>query len=91
MQLTGSKRWWIAPNPPAPQPTVAWAVGDRSVDPDFRQYAHDPLPVRRLPGAQEHRLTPGCDALDHPAGWWHETSSDEESVSPGRARSTTST
>lgn len=80
VQLTGSKRWWTAPNPLAAQPTVAWAVRDRSVAPEFRQYAHDPLPVERLPGAQEHLLTPGS-MLYIPRGWWHETSSEEESVS----------
>ena len=80
VQLAGSKRWWIAPNPLAPQPTIAWAVRDRAVDPELWQYAHDPLPVERLPGAEEHLLTPGS-VLYIPRGWWHETHSDEESVS----------
>lgn len=80
VQLTGSKRWWIAPNPTAPQPTVAYAVKDRTVDPELWQYAHDPMPVGRLPGAEEYLLTPGS-MLYIPRGWWHETSSDEESVS----------
>lgn len=79
VQLRGSKRWWIAP-PPTPSPTVAWAVQDRSADPELWRYAHDPLPDRRSPEAEEYLLTPGS-VLYVPRGWWHETSSDEESVS----------
>jgi 50S ribosomal protein L16 3-hydroxylase len=79
VQLRGSKRWWIAP-PVTPDPTVAWAVRDRSVDPELWRYAHEPLPDRRRPDTEEHLLTPGS-VLYVPRGWWHETRSAEESVS----------
>ena len=48
--------------------------------PDLRLYAHDGLPTRMPAEAEEYVLTPGS-VLYVPRGFWHETESDEASIS----------
>ena len=48
--------------------------------PDLRLYAHDRLPTRMPADADEYVLTPGS-VLYVPRSFWHETESDEESIS----------
>jgi 50S ribosomal protein L16 3-hydroxylase len=80
LQIKGTKRWRIAPNEHAPLPTVSWATLDRAPAPDLRFFAQGPLPTTMPAGAEEFTLTPGA-VLYVPQGYWHETASDEESVS----------
>ncbi|HEU4405111.1 MAG TPA: cupin domain-containing protein [Polyangiaceae bacterium] len=81
VQITGRKRWRIAPNRHAPDPTLAWATLDRAMRPELRLYAEGPLPDRMPEGeAEDYLLEPGA-VLYVPRGYWHETESDEPSIS----------
>ena len=80
MQVTGRTRWRLAPNLHVPHPTVSYATLDPQLMPDLRLYAHDRLPTRMPADADEYVLTPGS-VLYVPRSFWHETESDEESIS----------
>lgn len=81
LQLKGHKRWRIAPNALAPQPTASWTTLDGSEgDVELWFYMHGDLPTAMPEGAEEHLLEPGS-MLYVPRGYWHETESGEESVS----------
>ncbi|WP_394820505.1 JmjC domain-containing protein [Pendulispora albinea] len=79
IQLKGRKTWKIAPNTFAPMPLEAWATLDR-VPPEVRRYAQG-LPPREIPcNATSYDLEQGS-ILYVPRGYWHETFSDQDSVS----------
>ncbi|HEU4405110.1 MAG TPA: cupin domain-containing protein [Polyangiaceae bacterium] len=80
VQITGRKRWRIAPNRHAPDPNSGWAVNDRVMARELRLYARGPMPERMPDDAEEFVLEPGA-MLYMPRGFWHETESDRESVS----------
>jgi 50S ribosomal protein L16 3-hydroxylase len=81
VQIKGRKRWRIAPNRHAPDPTLAWATLDRTMRPELRLYARGPMPDRMPEGeVEEYLLEPGA-VLYVPRGYWHETESDEPSIS----------
>jgi 50S ribosomal protein L16 3-hydroxylase len=81
VQITGRKRWRIAPNRHAPDPTLAWATLDRTMRAELRLYARGPMPDRMPEGeVEEYLLEPGA-VLYVPRGYWHETESDEPSIS----------
>jgi ribosomal protein L16 Arg81 hydroxylase len=80
IQIKGQKRWRIARNDFAPLPTVSWATLDPTPAPELRYYAGEAMPDAMPPGAEEFTLRPGA-VLYVPQGYWHETASDEESVS----------
>ncbi|WP_063038650.1 JmjC domain-containing protein [Nocardia pseudovaccinii] len=79
VQLTGCKTWRVAPNRFAPAPLEGWAPND-PVSAVMRIYGAGE-PPSEIPGdATEYRLEPGA-VLHVPRGYWHETSSDQESIS----------
>ncbi|MFE9575405.1 JmjC domain-containing protein [Nocardia sp. NPDC006044] len=79
IQLTGRKTWRIAPNTFAPAPLDGWTTLE-SVSPPLRNYA-SALPPAEIPeGVTEHVLEPGS-VLHIPRGYWHETSSAQDSIS----------
>jgi 50S ribosomal protein L16 3-hydroxylase len=80
VQITGRKRWRIAPNHHAPDPNSGWATRDRTMARELRLYARGPMPERMPDDAEEFLLEPGA-LLYMPRGFWHETESDRESVS----------
>ena len=80
LQVTGSKRWRLAPNLQAPYPTGGYATLDPQLMPELRLYAHDRLLTHMPADADEYLLTPGS-ILYVPRGFWHETESDEASIS----------
>jgi 50S ribosomal protein L16 3-hydroxylase len=80
IQLAGRKRWRVAPNRHAYAPTVGWATLDREVPSELALYGHQPLPTTMPDDANEFVLEPGA-LLTVPRGWWHETESDEASIS----------
>lgn len=79
VQLTGRKTWWVAPNRFAPAPLEGWAPSD-PVPPIMRIYSEGEPPTE-IPGdAVEYALEPGA-VLHIPRGYWHQTSSDQDSIS----------
>jgi 50S ribosomal protein L16 3-hydroxylase len=81
LQLTGSKRWRVAANTFAPDPTMSWTTLDGSATfAELWLYAHDDLPGALPADAVEHVLEPGA-LLNVPRGFWHETVSTEASIS----------
>jgi 50S ribosomal protein L16 3-hydroxylase len=80
VQIAGRKRWRVAPNRHAPHPHAGWATLEREPSAELALYAHEPLPDRLPPDAEEFDLAPGA-MLYVPRGHWHETDSDRESVS----------
>lgn len=80
IQVTGSKRWWIAPNLELANPTVSGAHHERAIQPELWQYSHEVLPADMPEDAEEYLLTPGA-VLDVPRGWWHRTESSEDAIS----------
>ncbi|MGO1056391.1 JmjC domain-containing protein [Crossiella sp. CA198] len=79
VQLTGRKVWRVAPNEFTPRPLHGWGAGD-PLTPDLRAYQRA-APPERIPGdAEEFTLEPGA-VLHVPRGYWHETCSDQDSIS----------
>ncbi|WP_394838935.1 hypothetical protein LVJ94_18760 [Pendulispora rubella] len=79
IQLRGRKTWRIAPNEFAPAPLRNWATL-HPLAPELRQYA-DGLPPTEMPeNATSYTLEKG-GILHMPRGYWHDTFSDEDSLS----------
>jgi 50S ribosomal protein L16 3-hydroxylase len=79
VQLRGTKRWLLADNVDVPAPMQNWATLDPS-QPAQRLVTSGPLPVEIPPDAAPWDLERGS-FLYVPRGYWHETSSEEESLS----------
>lgn len=81
LQIKGSKRWRVAPNVFAPDPMVSWTTLDGTEKyAELWLYAHDELPAAIPADREEYALKPGA-MLNVPRGFWHETDSNEESMS----------
>lgn len=79
VQLQGRKQWRLAPNAFAPSPLRNWGVLD-AVPPELRLYAKDPAPTSMPADVQVVKMEPGS-ILHVPRGYWHETSSNCDSIS----------
>lgn len=79
VQVTGSRRWRLAPNLHAPCPTVSYTPLEPQLMPELRLYTHGRLPSRLPAHADEYVLTPGA-VLYLPSGFWHETEADGASI-----------
>ncbi|WP_275106967.1 JmjC domain-containing protein [Nocardia arthritidis] len=79
VQLTGRKTWRVAPNAFAPAPLEAWSPKE-PVPPILRIYSDGATPTGIPDDATEYVLEPGA-VLHVPRGYWHETSSDQDSIS----------
>ncbi|QIS12728.1 JmjC domain-containing protein [Nocardia arthritidis] len=79
VQLTGRKTWRVAPNAFAPAPLEAWSPKE-PVPPIVRIYSDGTTPTAIPDEATEYVLEPGA-VLHVPRGYWHETSSDQDSIS----------
>lgn len=83
-QLTGRKRWLVAPNYAVEHPTQRFSTRQRKPPhPRLSDYLTEPLP-RELPPESAKRavevvLEPG-DVLFVPYGWWHQTEAVEDSI-----------
>jgi 50S ribosomal protein L16 3-hydroxylase len=71
--------WRVAPNTFAKNPVVTWATGEVAPA-QLRIYAHDEPPRAMPEYATDTELLPGS-VLHVPRGYWHETSSDCDSLS----------
>lgn len=80
VQLRGTKRWTLAPNPQVPSPTDRWAMNMGPPSPELAGYLEQPLP-ERMPeeGAEVIRLEPGS-VLFVPRGYWHGTEASEDTL-----------
>jgi 50S ribosomal protein L16 3-hydroxylase len=79
VQVKGSKLWSVGPNRIARDPTES-CVTLEQLKPELRQYAQSNVPSAMPADAETYLLEPGA-ALYFPRGYWHQTSSEEESVS----------
>ncbi|MFG2005542.1 JmjC domain-containing protein [Spirillospora sp. NPDC048911] len=79
VQLSGRKTWRLAPNHFAPSPLDGWAPG-KPVHPGLRAYTRDVPPAEMPADAVTYELEPGA-VLHVPHGYWHETISDQNSLS----------
>ena len=80
IQLSGSKRWWLAENLSVNNPTERFTVGATEMPAALERQCHAML-LDEVPGdAMEILMEPGC-VLFVPRGYWHSTSTDEDSLS----------
>jgi 50S ribosomal protein L16 3-hydroxylase len=80
VQISGSKTWRIARNDHAPNPTSTWIPGEVAPSVELAQYARMPMPTAMPDDVSTFTLVPGS-MLYIPRGYWHETESEEASVS----------
>ncbi len=80
IQLHGSKRWILAPNNSVENPTERFTAGSFEMSAALEQQCHAPLIDQVPANSLEFLMTPGC-VLFVPRGYWHETTTDEDSMS----------
>ncbi len=80
LQLQGSKRWTLSENKSVVNPTERFTAGAFEMSASLEKQCHAPL-LDQLPSdSLEYLMKPGC-ALFVPRGYWHETTTDEDSIS----------
>lgn len=80
IQIKGSKRWRLAPNESVDCPTERFTAGSEEMPAALEKQCHAPL-IDELPeDCLEFLLEPG-GVLFVPRGYWHETTTDEDSMS----------
>lgn len=79
IQLSGSKKWWIAPNSSVINPLSRHTLG-LETDPELASYIQAPFPEKMPSGALEFTLTKGS-VLYLPQGSWHKTQALSDSLS----------
>lgn len=80
IQLQGSKRWMLAPNTSVENPTERYTTGSFEMPAALEKQCHAPL-LEELPeDSLEFVMEPGC-VLYVPRGYWHETTTDDDSLS----------
>lgn len=80
IQLKGSKKWRLAANESVDNPTERFTTGALEMPAALEKQCHAPLIEELSEDCLEVLMTPGC-VLYVPRGYWHETSSDEDSLS----------
>lgn len=80
IQLSGTKRWTMAPNSTIENPLSPFSVDDRIVATRLRRYLTTPLPEAMPEDREEFLLEPG-DLLFIPRGYLHGTEAVETSLS----------
>ncbi len=80
IQLHGSKRWILAPNTSVENPTERFTAGSLEMSAALEQQCHAALIDQVPEDSLEFLMTPGC-VLFVPRGYWHETNTDEDSMS----------
>lgn len=80
IQIKGAKTWRLAPNESVDFPTERFTTGSLEMPAALEKQCHAPL-IEELPeDSMEVVMTPGC-VLYVPRGYWHETTTEEESLS----------
>ncbi len=80
IQLSGSKRWRLAPNESVENPTDRFTSCTGDISSDLEAQCHAPLLEEMPDGATEYVMERGC-VLVVPRGYWHETATDEDALS----------
>jgi len=79
VQISGKKKWWIAPNTSVENPMTRYTIGTQA-DPELDSYLDDELPTEFPKEAMEFTLVPGS-VLFLPRGAWHKTEATEDALS----------
>ncbi|MNJ96741.1 50S ribosomal protein L16 arginine hydroxylase [compost metagenome] len=80
IQIKGSKRWRLAPNESVDCPTERFTTGSEEMPAALEKQCHAPLLDVLPEDSLEILMEPGC-VLFVPRGYWHETMTDEDSLS----------
>lgn len=80
LQLTGRKRWRMAPNHSIELPTVRYSLSMPGPAPELLSYQQAALPTEMPQDAEDFALLPGS-LLFVPSGHWHATEAEESSIS----------
>ncbi len=80
IQLHGSKRWQLAENESVINPTERFTAGSLEMSAALDKQCQAPLLDKLPDDSQDFLMTPGC-VLFVPRGYWHQTSTDEDSLS----------
>lgn len=79
-QITGTKKWWIAPNHSVANPLERYTIGHEA-SPELASYTNEEFPTEfPQDEAIEVELKPGS-LLFLPRGVWHKTHADQEALS----------
>ncbi len=78
LQLSGTKKWWLAPNVSVENPTERHTIG-LALDPEIASYLNGEMPKSMPLDAQEVVLKPGS-ILYVPRGYWHKTEAEGEAL-----------
>jgi 50S ribosomal protein L16 3-hydroxylase len=79
LQLSGSKKWWIAPNTHIENPMTRHTMG-QPCDPELESYLEAPMPTSMQEGIEPIELKAGS-LLFVPRGAWHWTHADSDALS----------
>lgn len=80
IQIRGTKTWRLAPNESVEYPTERFTAGSPEMPAALEKQCHAPL-IDELPDdSMTCVMKPGC-VLFVPRGFWHETTTEEESLS----------
>ncbi len=80
IQISGSKKWTLAKNKSVDYPTERFTTGSLEMPMALEKQCHDQLLDAAPADAVEYLMQPGC-VLFVPRGYWHETTTDENSLS----------
>ncbi|MES2855136.1 MAG: cupin domain-containing protein [Bdellovibrionota bacterium] len=79
LQLSGTKKWQLAPNMNVENPTQRHTLG-QPLDPELASYLYEEMPpMMPTERRQEITLRPGS-MLFVPRGWWHSTEAEGEAL-----------
>ncbi len=79
LQLTGTKKWWLAPNSHVKHPSQRHTMKGK-LDAELASYAQLPFPTEMPKEAISIELKPGS-LLFLPQGYWHSTEAQGEALS----------
>lgn len=79
IQISGTKKWWIAANEHVDNPLSRHTIGI-DIDPELASYTQNPMPERMPENAIEYTLEAGS-ILFVPRGSWHMTEAITDAVS----------
>jgi len=79
LQISGTKKWWIAANSHVINPTTRHTLG-HPIDPELSSYSPEKFPEEIPQNAKEYILEPGS-LLFLPRGAWHKTEALSDALS----------